>query len=161
MATLRPFRGILYDPQRVPLNRVVAPPYDVITAADRVRYYQLDPRNVVRLIAGEIKPTDDATDNKYTRAAASFQEWQQEGILRREPDPCLYLYRQRFADPSDGSPRARSGILGVVEIEPFGDMILPHERTHARPLADRTSLTQAVVANLSPVFALFEDVGGS
>src|SRR5438445_12665829 len=124
MATVRPFRGIVYDPQRVPLDQVVAPPYDVISPADRVRYYRLDPHNVVRLIAGEVKPTDDSEDNKYTRAAAFFEEWQREGVLRRETAPCLYVYRQRFTDPSDGSPRARSGILGVVEIEPFGERIL-------------------------------------
>jgi uncharacterized protein (DUF1015 family) len=45
----------------------------------------------------------------------------------------------------------------VVELEPFGSGILPHEQTHARAKADRLSLTRAVVANLSPVFALYED----
>ena len=160
MATVRPFRGICYDPARVDLARVVAPPYDVITPAERVRYYRQDPRNVVRLIAGEVKPTDHPGDNKYTRAAAFFQAWLRDGVLRREPDPCLYVYRQRFADPVDGRLRARSGILGVVEIERFGEGVLPHERTHARPRADQTSLTEAVTANLSPVFALFEDARG-
>ena len=160
MATVRPFRGIAYDPERVPMDRVVAPPYDVITAPDRVRYYRQDPRNVVRLIAGEVKPTDHPEDNKYTRAAAFFQAWLREGVLRREAAACVYVYRQRFADPDGGAPRSRSGVLAVVRIEPFGEGILPHERTHAQPLADRTSLTQAVVANLSPVFALFEDPSG-
>jgi len=45
----------------------------------------------------------------------------------------------------------------VVELEPFGRGVLPHEQTHARAKADRLSLTRAVVANLSPVFALYED----
>jgi uncharacterized protein (DUF1015 family) len=161
MALVRPFRGIVYDPARVPLERVVAPPYDVISPADRIRYYRQDPHNVVRLIAGEVRPSDDAADNKYTRAAAFFRDWQREGVLRREPEPCAYVYRQRFTDPTDGFPRSRSGIIAVVRIEPFGERILPHERTHARPLQDRTSLTQAVKANLSPVFALFEDSTGS
>jgi uncharacterized protein (DUF1015 family) len=53
--------------------------------------------------------------------------------------------------------RARLGIMGVVELEPFGRGVLPHEQTHARAKADRLSLTRAVVANLSPVFALYED----
>src|SRR3989440_10633843 len=47
--------------------------------------------------------------------------------------------------------------MGVVELEPFGRGVLPHEQTHARAKADRLSLTRAVVANLSPVFALYED----
>jgi uncharacterized protein (DUF1015 family) len=157
LATVRPFQGILYDPQRVDLSRVVAPPYDVISPADQRRYYQQDPHNVVRLIAGDVHPSDTPQDNKYTRAAGFFQQWLAEGILRRESSPALYVYRHRFIDPIHSDVRERRGILGVVELEPFGSGVLPHEQTHARAKADRLSLTRAVVANLSPVFALYED----
>ena len=64
MATVRPFQGIRYDPQRVDLARVVAPPYDVISPRDQLRYYQEDPHNVVRLIAGEVRLSDTLEDNK-------------------------------------------------------------------------------------------------
>ncbi|HEX9095269.1 MAG TPA: DUF1015 domain-containing protein [Candidatus Dormibacteraeota bacterium] len=157
MATLRPFQGVLYDPQRVDLSRVVAPPYDVISPADQKRYYRQDPHNVVRLIAGEVRPSDTPLDNKYTRAAAFFRDWLAEGILRREPGPRFYVYRHQFVDPINSESRSRLGIMGVVELEPFGRGVLPHEQTHARAKADRLSLTRAVVANLSPVFALYED----
>ena len=157
MATVRPFQGILYNPQRVDLSRVVAPPYDVISPADQRRYYQQDPHNVVRLIMGEVHPSDTPQDNKYTRAAGFFQQWLTEGILRRESSPGLFVYSHRFIEPITGQARERRGILGVVELEPFGDGVLPHEQTHARAKADRLSLTRAVVANLSPVFALYED----
>jgi uncharacterized protein (DUF1015 family) len=157
LARLRPFQGVLYDPQRVDLSRVVAPPYDVITPADQRRYYEQDPHNVVRLIAGTVHPSDTADDNKYTRAAAFFHEWLAEGILRREASPCLYIYRHQFVDPISGDSRSRLGVMGVVELEPFGRGVLPHEQTHARAKADRLSLTRAVIANLSPVFALYED----
>ena len=157
MATVRPFQGIFYDPQRVDLSRVVAPPYDVINLADQRRYYQQDPHNVVRLIAGEVHPTDTPEENKYTRAAGFFRQWLADGILRQESSPGLHVYRHRFIDPISGQLRERRGILGVVELEPFGRGVLPHEQTHARAKADRLSLTRAVVANLSPVFALYED----
>jgi len=157
VATVRPFHGIFYNPQRVDLSRVVAPPYDVISPSDQHRYYQQDPHNVVRLIAGEVHPTDTPEDNKYTRAAAFFQQWMADGTLREESSPSLHVYRHRFIDPISGEARERRGILGVVELEPFGRGVLPHEQTHARAKADRLSLTRAVVANLSPVFALYED----
>jgi uncharacterized protein (DUF1015 family) len=157
LATLRPFQGVLYDPQRVDLSRVVAPPYDVISPADQKRYYRQDPHNVVRLIAGEVRPSDTPLDNKYTRAAGFFRDWLAEGILRREPSPRFYVYRHQFVDPINSASRSRLGIMGVVELEPFGRGVLPHEQTHARAKADRLSLTRAVVANLSPVFALYED----
>ena len=157
MATVRPFQGILYDPDRVDVARVLAPPYDVITPRDQQRYYRQDPHNVVRLIAGEVRPSDTVGDNKYTRAAGFFDEWLRQGILHRVSSPCLYVYRHEFVDPVTGKTRSRLGILGVVELEPFGRGVLPHERTHARAKADRLSLTRAVEANLSPVFALYED----
>jgi len=157
LATVRPFQGILYDPHRVDVARVVAPPYDVITPQDQQRYYRQYPHNVVRLITGEVYPSDTPDDNKYTRAAGFFSECLREGILHREATPCVYLYRHQFLDPVSGTTRTRLGILGVVELEPFGRGVLPHERTHARAKADRLSLTRAVGANLSPVFALYED----
>jgi uncharacterized protein (DUF1015 family) len=157
VATVRPFQGILYDPKRVDLSQVVAPPYDVISPTDQRRYYRQDPHNVVRLIAGEVHPTDTAEDNKYTRAAGFFQQWLADGILRREAGPGLYVYQHQFVDPINSQERVRRGLLGVVELEPFGSGVLPHEQTHARAKADRLSLTRAVVANLSPVFALYED----
>ncbi|HET9847049.1 MAG TPA: DUF1015 domain-containing protein [Candidatus Dormibacteraeota bacterium] len=157
MATVRPFQGIMYDPRRVDLGKVVAPPYDVISPDDRQRYYEQDPHNVVRLISGEVRPTDTAEDNKYLRAARYFSDWQREGILRRESEPAMYVYRHEFVDPTSGAARTRTGILAVVELEPFGAGILPHERTHARAKADRLSLTRAVGANLSPIFALYDD----
>jgi uncharacterized protein (DUF1015 family) len=147
----------MYDPARADVGRVVAPPYDVIGPKDQLRYYQQDPHNVVRLIAGEVKPSDSAEDNKYLRAAQFFKQWLDEGVLRREPQPALYIYRHDFVDPITNQDRSRRGILGVVELEPFGRGILPHERTHARAKADRLSLTRAVHANLSPIFALYED----
>lgn len=147
----------MYDPARVDLARVVAPPYDVIGPRDQRRYYEQDPHNVVRLIAGEVRPSDSAEDNKYLRAAGFYQEWLREGILRREPEPSIHIYRHDFVDPTSGEPFTRQGILGVVELEPFGQGILPHERTHARAKADRLSLTRAVRANLSPIFCLYED----
>jgi uncharacterized protein (DUF1015 family) len=157
LATLRPFQGVLYDPERVDLSRVVAPPYDVISPADQKRYYQQDPHNVVRLIAGDVRPSDTPQDNKYTRAAAFFREWLADGILRREASPRLYIYRHQFVDPISNESRSRFGLMGVIELEPFGHGVLPHEQTHARAKADRLSLTRAVTANLSPVFALYED----
>ena len=161
MARLRPFQGVLYDPHRVDLSQVVAPPYDVISPADQKRYYRQDPHNVVRLIAGEVRPSDTPQDNKYTRAAAFFHEWLADGILRREASPRLYVYRHQFLDPVSRGSRSRLGIMGVIELEPFGPGVMPHEQTHARAKADRLSLTRAVMANLSPVFALYDDPGSA
>jgi uncharacterized protein (DUF1015 family) len=148
---------VVYDPERVDINQVLAPPYDVITPEDQKRYYAQHPCNVVRLIAGEVHPTDHPGDNKYTRARSFFKDWLASGVLRWEQSPVAYVYAHRYRVPSGGEVRERIGLLAVTELEPFGSRVLAHERTHARPKADRLSLTQAVCANLSPVFVLYED----
>ena len=46
---IAPFRGVLYDPgQAGGLHRVLAPPYDVISAAERESLAARSPHNVVR-----------------------------------------------------------------------------------------------------------------
>jgi uncharacterized protein (DUF1015 family) len=161
VATVRPFQGIVYNPQQVDVAKVVAPPYDVVGPDEQRYYYALDPHNVVRLIAGIVNPTDTAEDSKYTRAAAFFNTWMSSGVLQREPRPCFYVYRETFQDPNTGERRARTGVLAVVQLQPFGEGVLAHERTHARPKADRLSLTEAVNANLSPIFMLYEGADAS
>ena len=39
MSEHRPFRALRYDPERVDLGRVIVPPYDVVSAADRAAFY--------------------------------------------------------------------------------------------------------------------------
>ena len=137
MATVRPFQGILYDPQRVDLSRVVAPPYDVITPVDQRRYYQQDPHNVVRLIAGEVHPTDTPEDNKYTRAAAFFKQWMADGTLRQQSSP------RTLARPAEGFMRPMRMRMVVLlpaplgprkpKIEPAGTRRLTSSSARKRP----------------------------
>ncbi|MGA9988338.1 MAG: DUF1015 family protein, partial [Terriglobales bacterium] len=101
MAVIFPFRAWRYDPERVPVQQAVTQPYDKITPAMQERYYQASPYNLVRIILGKSLPADGDTENVYIRAAASFQNWRQTGVLRRDPEPSLYLYSQIFQLPGD------------------------------------------------------------
>ena len=54
MAEIAPFRGVLYDTARAgPLDRLIAPPYDVISPAERNELASRSPHNFVRLILPE------------------------------------------------------------------------------------------------------------
>src|SRR5208283_2188273 len=99
MAIISPFRAWRYDPERVPVQQVVTQSYDKTTPAMQERYYQASPYNLVRIIFGKRLPGDAETENVYTRAAASFQNWRQTGILRRDLEPSLYRYSQMFRVP--------------------------------------------------------------
>ena len=87
MATVQPFRGTRYNPEHVKLGGVLAPPYDVITDAQREELYGRDLRNIVRVDYGVSYPDDtDGVDDRYTRAASFLASWHELGILVRD-DP--------------------------------------------------------------------------
>ena len=57
MAIITPFRGYLYNKEKIGnLELVVAPPYDVINAEQQAHYYQKHPLNIIRLILGKEEP---------------------------------------------------------------------------------------------------------
>ncbi len=157
VATVLPFRGVTYDPARVPdLGDVTCPPYDVISDDERSRLYERHPYNFVRISSGR-EETDDTTDqNKYSRACGFFRSWLWEGMLHEDPEPAIYVYRQAFDDPR-GHLRRVWGLLATIGLD---DEILAHEQTMAGPKADRLALMDAIPANLSPIYAMYKEDGG-
>ena len=146
MATVRPFRGIRYAPERAgDLERVVAPPYDVIPEETLPVYRERSPYNVVRL-------TRPGTD--YAGAAALQGAWREAGVLRDEPAPAFYLYETLFEG------RSRRGLLAAVRLSPYGSgEVLPHERTHGGPKADRLELYRATGTAFEPLWFVYRGAG--
>ena len=158
---LRPFRGIAYNPAHVDdLFALLAPPYDVISQQERERYYQQHPHNVVRLIYGRDEAGDTAAANRYTRAANYLQSWLQQGVLQRDSAPSMYLCAERYLLP-DGTQRERQGLIALCRLEPYErGIVLPHEETSPVPKRMLFDLRSAVKANLSQIFALYDDDTG-
>lgn len=160
MADVRPFRGVRYNLEKVDdAGKVVSPPYDVIDAAMQQALYDAHPANVVRIIQGKQDPDDTDTNNPYTRAAAFFQSWRDDGILIQDEES-LYIYLQRFETetPEGRVQKQRIGVVGAVRIEPFGSgSILPHEHTMPGPKADRLELTRHTGAGFGQIFSLYSD----
>ncbi|MFN3476904.1 MAG: DUF1015 family protein, partial [Candidatus Methylomirabilales bacterium] len=159
MASIAPFRGIRYNPEKIgDLSLVVAPPYDVITPSAQDQYYAKHPWNVIRLILGKELLGDDDQKNRYTRACEFFHRWLNEGVLVQDPTPSLYLYEQRFLHPRTGESLRRLGFLALVRLEPWNArVVFPHERTLEKPKRDRLALIRACSANFEPVFAFYPD----
>src|SRR5688572_12968987 len=111
------------------------------------------------LILNREEPGDDASSNRYTRAARFLKNWRSEGVLFTEPDPAVYVYHQQF--DYNGQTFTRRGVMARVRLERFGEgKIYPHEETMAGPKQDRLLLTQACRANLSQIFGLYPDPDG-
>lgn len=150
MPEVAPFRGFRYNKLKVELDDVVAPPYDVISPDLQDKLYEKNPFNIVRLILGR-------EEDRYEAAARTFTKWQRDDILVRETAPAVYLLHQLFDGPG-GDPVTRKGFIALCRLEEFDkQIILPHEKTHAKPIEDRLRLFQATRSNFSQIFALYAD----
>jgi uncharacterized protein (DUF1015 family) len=156
MATIEPFRALHYDLDRVGgLQPVVAPPYDVIDAAQRAELLSRSEHNVVQI------DLPQSEGDPYEHAAQLFDQWQRDGTLVRDDEPALWALEQEYTGP-DGARRTRHGFFARVKVEDYGPgRIRPHERTHPGPKEDRLRLTRATRANLSPIFSLYDDPQGA
>lgn len=159
MARVTTLRALHYDLARTGgLDPVLAPPYDVIDAQQRSVLAARSPFNVVEIDLPE--PGEDGGD-RYEHAAQLLTSWQNAGVLRRDPEPALWVLQQDYTGP-DGRARTRTGFLARVRVEAYGaGRIRPHERTHPGPREDRLRLTRATRTNISPIFSLFSDAQGA
>ncbi len=143
MADVAPFRAVLYTH---PSPSVVAPPYDVISPAERAELAARDEHNVVHLTLNESE--DDA--------GRLFRAWLADGTLVRDPVPALWALEQDYVGP-DGVARTRRGLVGSLRAEPYATgVVLPHERTHAGPKESRLRLLRAAKAQVEPIFLLYD-----
>lgn len=157
MAVLVPIRGVRYNQAKAgAIGELITPPYDVIDSAAQQMYYDRNPHNVIRLELGKTNPTDSDTENRYTRAARTFQEWLSQDVLTHDPQPSLYLYEQEFT--VRGATLIRRGFLSGLQAEDYSKgWVLPHEETLPKHKADRLNLMRAALANFSPIFGLYSD----
>jgi len=150
MAEVRPIRALHYDPDRVEIEAVTAPPYDVIDADQRSELLARSDHNVVALDLPEAKAGADP----YEHAAELLADWRDEGVLRADPEPTIWAYEQDYEAPG-GERRTRRGFLARIAVTDYGPgLIRPHERTQPGPKEDRLRLTRATGHNLSPIFVL-------
>ncbi|HXO06979.1 MAG TPA: DUF1015 domain-containing protein [Solirubrobacteraceae bacterium] len=156
MPETQPLQALRYSLERTGgLQDVVAPPYDVIDADQRIVLQARSPYNVVAIDLPE------GGDDRYERAAELLRQWRGEGVIVRDEQPALWTLEQDYTGP-DGKQRTRRGFFARVRVEEYGaGRVRPHERTHPGPREDRLRLTRATRTNLSPIFSLYSDPGGT
>ena len=147
MPTFAPFRAWRYAPD-VPLDAVLAPPYDVLSPADVAALQGRDPRNIVW-----VDVPQGSSSTRYAEAAALLSSWRSAGVLVEDPEPSYTIYRTRFVDAT-GAARDLAAVLGALDAGGVAAGVLPHERTTPKASTDRLDLTRATEANLSPVWGL-------
>lgn len=150
MPEIIPFKGLLYNQTKVAIEDAIAPPYDVISPEQQQKLYERNPHNVVRLILGR-------EEDRYAWAAHHLQEWMKRSILVRDLKPAVYILCQTFTTVS-GQTVTRKGFVALCRLEEFDKkIVLPHEKTLAKPREDRFKLFKATNANFSQIFSLYSD----
>ncbi|OGL38481.1 MAG: hypothetical protein A2042_08720 [Candidatus Schekmanbacteria bacterium GWA2_38_11] len=158
MAEILPFKGVIYNKEKInETEKVVTPPYDVISKDEQENFYRTHPYNIIRIILGKDIAGDDDKNNKYTRAAKYLQEWINDGILIKEKEDSIYIYEQKY-HTKNNDLKTRRGFIALTPLQDFkSGKIFPHENTLSKPKEDRLKLMQACKGNLCQIFALYFD----
>lgn len=160
MPSIAPFQGIRYAVTGRGLSAKLAPPYDVITPAQRDALAARDPYGIVHLILDKEIPGDREGSDARSRAAERLRSWMQSGVLRTDPRPALYGLEQVFVSP-DGRERVRRGVVAAVRLHDLREgVVRAHEGTSPSSVLGRLALLRHVRTDLSPVLGLHEDAKG-
>jgi len=106
-----PFQALRYaDPA---LDRLIAPPYDVLSETDLSELSARSPHNIVHVDVPRGGP------DRYALAAARLAQWRRDGVLVQDARPSFTIYRMTFGDHT-GRSRKVSGVLGGLEVVDAG-----------------------------------------
>lgn len=159
MPIIQPFNGVFYHPKlHKNLARMVAPPYDVITAEYKQELLARDPHNIVRLILGKSaqEKGKPRPEQEYQQAAETLKAWRRENILVHDQKPAFYYLEEEFT--ALGRKYCRKGFIGLLELDRLDSKsVLPHEKTMSGPKKDRLKLMSACQADFSQIFTLYDD----
>lgn len=148
MPRFEAFRALRFAPEQLPA--VSAPPYDVLSPADREL---LASKHVDNIVHVDLPLEEDGPD-RYEKAARLLERWRRSGVLTLDSQPSLTVYRMEFVD-EEGRRRMTSGVIGALEVvDENAGGVLPHERTTPKAKTDRLDLTRSTRCNLSPVWGL-------
>jgi len=156
MVEIAPFKGMTYNKQKIKkLDDVMSPPYDIISEQMQNELYAKNEYNFVKLILGKILPSDTEMNNRYTRAKQLFDAWQQKKILIPSETPAIFPYRVDYVVNKE--KKQMNGFFVLLKLDPEYKTVKAHEKTLAKPKADRLNLMRACYANLEPIQLMYMD----
>jgi uncharacterized protein (DUF1015 family) len=165
MLRIRAFQGLVPAPQFA--AEVACVPYDVVNRAEAAALAADRPHSLLHIDRAEIDlppETDPYAPVVYAQARENFLRLQREGVLRREPAACIYLYRQRMGT------HEQTGLACVCHVDDYvheraanpkaRDLIKKHELTRQEKEEDRKRLIGTLRANTGPVFLTYRERAG-
>jgi uncharacterized protein (DUF1015 family) len=147
MPKVLPFHSLTYDPAAGPIGSLTAPPYDIISGAQRREFLDGSPYSIAHVDLGA---DGDAGIDRYRLAGDLLADWRARRILVPADGPTYYASEMRF--DSSGVERVIRGLYAALHLEDWGGSILPHEETMPEPIEDRLRLLRATRTHLSAVY---------
>jgi len=160
MVEIAPFKGMIYNNEKIKnLDDVMSPPYDIILENMQNELYNKNEYNFVKLILGKTSLDDTETNNRYTRAKKLFDAWQKQEILVPSNAPAIYPYKVDYT--VNKTKKQMNGFFVILKLDPEYKSVKAHEKTLAKPKADRLNLMRACYANLEPIQLMYMDQNDS
>ena len=111
---IRPFRGWRFRPEDDgDISDYLAPPYDVLTAADKAELLARSNDNIVSVDLPHVPPSEAGPDSAYEMAAGGIEKWKADGTIRQEDKPAIYVYEQAYTWA--GKKYARRAMLAAPD----------------------------------------------
>ena len=156
MPEIKPFKGIRYNPEKIPdLTNVICQPYDQVTNKMEREYKNRSPYNYIRLVLTKYSEGHNR-QREYRDARRYAETWLKEEIFVTDDQEAIYPYWQEFT--INKTKYVRKGFICLVRLEELGKgNILPHEKTLSKPKADRLNLLNITKKDFEPVFLLYTD----
>lgn len=134
-------------------SQVASVPYDVVNREEAAALAAGNPLSFLHVVRPDIDfpPSKNPYDPEiYTRASENFQKLISDAVLQREPENCVYAYRQIM------NGHSQVGIVCCCHIDDYeNNLILKHEKTRKTKEDDRTNHVLALNANAGPVFLTY------
>ncbi len=159
MAEISAFGGLRYNLEKVGgLDKVFAPPYDVIDKKMRAALLAGSEYNIARITKSP-EAENEPEETRYSTAAKLLKEWRASGALVAESAPALYAYEEEFS--VSGKTYRRLGLVAGLKLVEFGQGVHAHEETLSGAKADRRLLLEQTRTHLGQIFGIYPDEAGS
>ena len=151
MSLIQPFAALRPLPHEA--GAVIAPPYDVMDAAEARALVRGRPHSFLHLSRPEVdlpEGTDPYAPAVYAKARENLERLRASGILQRDRAPALYVYRLGLGE------QVQTGLVAAASVAAYEHgRIRRHELTRPAKEDDRVRHIAALDAQTGPVFLAY------
>jgi uncharacterized protein (DUF1015 family) len=155
MVRIYPFAAV--RPERSAASAIAAVPYDVVTADEARGIITKNPRSFLRVSRADAQISDVPSHDArvYDLARENFLAMLNDGSMRRDDSPSMYIYRVRQDNETF------VGLCCCVDVDDYRtNHIRRHEQTRYEKEEDRTRHIEATRTHNGPVVLLYRDMDG-